>query len=151
MAKDSERNWIRTLPKSVENQSLAKVSNWNSSRVNQNYSEPMRIIPNRSEKRFVSRLMKNGQKSIRLIPQYRYEWIRTNPKPSFQSRSIRINLIWIDPNRIFNKNKSEWIRGRRFKLILIENSVWIHSSSDWFRLIWIENLVSDSFKSMSRN
>ena len=31
-------------------------------------SEPMRIIPNQSEKRFVSRLMKNGQKSIRLNP-----------------------------------------------------------------------------------
>ena len=28
-------------------------------------SEPMRIIPNQSEKRFVSHLMKNGQKSIR--------------------------------------------------------------------------------------
>ena len=31
-------------------------------------SEPMRIIPNQSEKRLLSRLMKNGQKSIRLIP-----------------------------------------------------------------------------------
>ena len=28
-------------------------------------SKPMRIILNQSEKRFVSRLMKNGQKSIR--------------------------------------------------------------------------------------
>ena len=28
-------------------------------------SEPMRIIPNQSEKPFVSHLMKNGQKSIR--------------------------------------------------------------------------------------
>ena len=31
-------------------------------------SERMRIIANQSEKRFVSRLMKNGQKSIRLNP-----------------------------------------------------------------------------------
>ena len=31
-------------------------------------SEPMRIIPNQSEKSFVSRLMKNGKKSIRLNP-----------------------------------------------------------------------------------
>ena len=31
-------------------------------------SEPMRIIPNEYEKRFVSRFMKNGQKSIRLNP-----------------------------------------------------------------------------------
>ena len=36
-------------------------------------SEPMRIIPNQSEKRFVSRLMKNGQKSIRLIPKHQSE------------------------------------------------------------------------------
>ena len=28
--------------------------------------EPFRVIPNQSEKRFVSHLMKNGQKSIRL-------------------------------------------------------------------------------------
>ena len=31
-------------------------------------SEPMRIIPNQSEKRFVTRLMKNGKKSIRPNP-----------------------------------------------------------------------------------
>ena len=31
-------------------------------------SEPMRIIPNQSEKLFVSRLIENGQKSIRLNP-----------------------------------------------------------------------------------
>ena len=31
-------------------------------------SEPFRIIPNQSEKCFVSRLMKNGQKSIRINP-----------------------------------------------------------------------------------
>ena len=32
------------------------------------YSEPMRIIPNQSEKPFVTRLMKNGKKSIRPDP-----------------------------------------------------------------------------------
>ena len=31
-------------------------------------SEPMGIIPNQSEKRFVSRLMKIGQKSIQMNP-----------------------------------------------------------------------------------
>ena len=31
-------------------------------------SEPIRIIPNQSEKRFVSRLMKNGKKSMRPNP-----------------------------------------------------------------------------------
>ena len=32
------------------------------------------------------------------------KWIRTNPKPSFQSESTR---ALIDPNRIFNQNQSE--------------------------------------------
>ena len=52
-------------------------------------SEPVRIILNQSEKCFVSRFMKIGQKSIRM-----------NPKSCFQSRSIRINLIsdWSKPN-----------------------------------------------------
>ena len=40
-------------------------------------SELMRIIPNQSEKRFVSRLMKNGQKS-------------TRPNPINSETSIRI-------------------------------------------------------------
>ena len=52
-------------------------------------SEPMRIIPNQSEKRFVSRLMKNGQKSIRLNPINSDTSIRMNSNPIFQSRSIR--------------------------------------------------------------
>ena len=43
-------------------------------------SEPMRIIPNRSEKRFVLHLMKNGQKSIRLNPINFETSIRMNPK-----------------------------------------------------------------------
>ena len=33
-----------------------------------------------------------------------------------------------------------------FGLILNGNSVWISPSSDWFELIWIENLVSDWFR-----
>ena len=59
----------------------------------------MRIIPNQSEKRFVSRLMKNGQKSILAIQINPETSIRMNPKPSFlseskqnfQSESIRMN------------------------------------------------------------
>ena len=53
-------------------------------------SESMRIIPKTFEKRFVTRLMKNDKKSIRM-----------NPKPCFQSESIRAR---IDPNRISNQN-----------------------------------------------
>ena len=63
----------------------------------------MRIIPNQSEKRFVSCLMKNGKNQsdlIWLIPKDQSEWIQNNPKPSFQSRLMRINPIsnWSKPN-----------------------------------------------------
>ena len=67
-------------------------------------------------------LMKNGQKSIRLNPINSETWIRMNPKPSFQSRSIRGR---IDPNRI--------LFGLIFGLIWIEKSV-----SDWFGFIRID-------------
>ena len=73
-------------------------------------SKPMWIIPNQSEKRFVSRLMKNGQKSIRLNPINSETSIRMNPNQSETKFSIRINpisdwsklnfqseLIWIVP------------------------------------------------------
>ena len=46
--------------------------------------EPMRIIPNQSEKRFVTRLMRNGKKSIRPNLRQLSEWIRTNSKLIFQ-------------------------------------------------------------------
>ena len=77
-------------------------------------SEPMRIIPNQSEKRFVSRLMKNGQKSIRLYPINPKTSIRMNPNQSqtkFQSRSIRINPTsdWSKPNF---QSESIWINPR---------------------------------------
>ena len=86
------------------------------------------IIPNQSKKRFVSRLIKNGQKSIRLNLINSETSIRINPKPSFQSRSIRINPSseWSKPNF-----QSESIR--------------IIPTLKLFGLIWIENLVSDWF------
>ena len=70
--------------------------------------------------------VKNQSDFIRLIPRHQSEWIRTNPKRSFQSRSIRINpsLDWSKPNY-----QSESIR--------------IIPTLDWFGVIWIENLVSD--------
>ena len=63
-----------------------------------------------------------------LILRYQSEWIRTNPEPSFQSRSIRINTRteWSKPNF-----QSESIR--------------IITTLDWFGLIRNENLVSDWF------
>ena len=66
-------------------------------------SEPMRMNPNQSEKRFVSCLMKNGQKSIRLNPINSETSIRMNPNQSEIEFSIQINpsqselgLIWIE-------------------------------------------------------
>ena len=133
----------------------AKVSDWNLFRVNQNYSDSFRYLYTsqceslRTNMNNVLYLVwwkkvKNQSDSIRLIPRHQSEWIRTNPKPSFQYRSIRINPSsdWSKPD--FH---SELIRIiptlYSFVLILIENSVWINLSSDWFGLIWIENLVSD--------
>ena len=37
-------------------------------------SEPIRIIPKQSKIRFVSRLMKNGEKLIQFYPRHRSEW-----------------------------------------------------------------------------
>ena len=49
-------------------------------------------------------------------------------KSNFQSKLIQIILT-----------------SDSFGFILIENSVWINPISNWFGLIWIENLVSDWF------
>ena len=64
-------------------------------------SEPVRIIPNQTKKRFVSSLMKNGQKTIRLNP--------------IQSEAS-IQIITISDS---------------LRLILLETSAWINPSSDW--------------------
>ena len=89
----------------------------------------MRIIPNQSDNRFVSRLMRNGQKSIRFNPINSETSIWMNPNQSETKFSIQINP-----------------RSDSFGLILFENSVWINPSSDWFGLISIENLVLDWFR-----
>ena len=106
----------------------------------------MRIIPNQSEKHFVSRLMKNGQKSIRLNPINSETWIWTNPKPSFQSTWIRTR---IDPSRISNQNqclginriKSDW-----FWPFFIKR--YTKCFSDWFGMLRID---SDTDIGMNRN
>ena len=76
----------------------------------------MRIISNQSEKRFMTRLMKNGKKIdptwselIRGINTNEYEPILNQVFNPDQSESIRAR---INPNRIFNQNQCEWIRGR---------------------------------------
>ena len=56
----------------------------------------MQIIPNQSEKRFVPRLLKNGQKSIRLNPINFETSIQMNPN---ECESIR--------NQVFNTDQSE--------------------------------------------
>ena len=56
-------------------------------------SEPMRIIPNQFEKRFVSRLMRNGQRSIRMNSINSETSIRKNPNQYETMFSIQINPI----------------------------------------------------------
>ena len=67
----------------------------------------MQIIPNQSEKRFVSRLMKNGQKSIRPNPIQSKTSIRMNPKPSFQSDQSKLGLIQTEFSIRINPKESE--------------------------------------------
>ena len=122
---------------------LAEISDWNSFRVNQNYSDSLwyYLYPSRCESFRINpknvlylvwwKTIKNQSDLIRLIPRNQSEWIRTNPKPSFQSRSIRNNPSsdWSKPNF-----QSESIR--------------INPRSEWFGLIgliWIENLVWNWF------
>ena len=81
---------------------LAKVSDWNSFWVNQNYSDSFRYLyPSQCESFRTNpknvlyfvwwKTVKNQSNLIPLIPRHQSEWIRTNAKPSFQSRSIRFN------------------------------------------------------------
>ena len=70
----------------------------------------LKFILNQSEKVLYFiwwKTVKNQFELIRLIPRQQSEWIRTNLKPSIQSRSFRAQ---INPNRIFNQNQSERIK-----------------------------------------
>ena len=64
-------------------------------RANANRSEPIR------------KTVETQSDLMRLIPRHQFEWIRTNPKPSFQFRSIRSRIA---PNQIHNQNQSESLR-----------------------------------------
>ena len=140
---------------------LVKVSNWNSFRVNQNYSDLFRrLYPSQCEsfrnnpKNVLYlvwwKTVKNQSNVIRFIPRHQLEWIRTNPKPSFQSRSTRINpnSDWSHPNFQTENRISDW-----FGFIRIDVSELIGLSridfwpffierntkgfSDWFGMIRI--------------
>ena len=72
-------------------------------------SEPMRIIPNQSEKLFVSRFMKNGQKSIRLNPINSETSIRLNPINSESSIRMNSNQSETKFSIQINPNQSEFV------------------------------------------
>ena len=83
---------------------MAKVSDWNSFRVYKSYSDSFRYLyPSQCESFQTNpknvlylvwwKTVKNQFDLIRLIPRHQSAWILTNPNPSFQSRSIRINAI----------------------------------------------------------
>ena len=91
-------------------------------------SEPMWIIASQSKKRFVSRLMINGQKSILLYPINSETSILMNPNQSETNFSIRSR---IDPNRISNENQFESFRLR------------IHS--DWFLTVFLQTRYKTFF------
>ena len=89
----------------------------------------MRTIPNQSEKRFLSRLMKNGQKSIRLNPINSETSIRMNPN----QHEIKFS-IWINPS-------SDWTKPS-FQLELI----WMNPSLEWLGLILMRTIPKQSEK-----
>ena len=71
------------------------------------YSNSIRTIPIHSD--ICIRANANHSEPIRKtfcisFDKKRSKLIRTNPKPSFQSESIR---AWVHLNRIFNQNQSE--------------------------------------------
>ena len=110
-------------------------------------SEPMRIIPSQYDKPSVSRLMKNGQKSIRLNPTNSETSIRRNLNKSITKFSIQINpnqsdieLIWTEFSIRINPNES------KVGMIRIDSNWKFGLDQFEIELIWIENLVSDFLK-----
>ena len=129
---------------SSSSSSLQKISDRNLFQANQNYSNSFRYLyPSQCESFRINpknvlylvwwKMVKNRSDLIRFNLRQHFEWIRANPKSSFQSRSIRINPIlgWFKLNF-----RSESIRIiptlDSFRLILIENSVCINQNPDWF-------------------
>ena len=156
---------------------LVKVSDWNSFRVNQNYSDSSRYLyPSQCESFRINpksilylvwwKTVKNQSDLILLIPRPQSEWIQTNPKPSFQSRSTRINPIsdWSKPNfqsesiRIFPTLDSEIIGLKsipsqselfRFILISVSKPMWIIPNQSEKR--FVSHLMKNGQKSIRPN
>ena len=128
---------------------MSKVSDWNSFRVNQNYSDSFRYLYQSQLKSFRTnpknvlylvwwKTIKNQSDLIQLITRHQSEWIRTNEKPSFQSRSIGINssLDWSKPNfqlkSIQMNPRSEWQIDSDWKFVVDQSELgFILIDLDW--------------------
>ena len=115
--------WFRAIPESV--------------------SEPFRVIPNQSEKPFLSRLMENGQKSIRLNP-IRSNWCLRLSQIDFLSLFIKRDTTrfaeWLGIALI----RSEWISIRYFRQGSLFHKR--YRGNDVYLSIWIFNTLSISSK-----
>ena len=109
--------------------------------INPGESVGLKFIPSQSELfRFIPITIRTNPKNVLYLFWWKAvknqsDFIGNNPRPSFQSRLIRINAI------------SDWSKPNEFKVGMIR----IDPRSDWYGLILIENLVSDTFGLMSRN
>ena len=109
----------------------------------------MRIIPNQSEKRFVSRLMKNGQKPIQLNLINFETSIQMNPNQSetefsirFNSNESKVEMIRIDSDWKFDSDQS----GNGFIQIDVDWKLGfglVRNHSDW--CLGINRIPSDWF------
>ena len=103
-------------------------------------SEPMRIILNQSEKRFVSGLIKNGQKTIRLNPFNSKTSIRMNPNQSETKLSIQINANQSKVGVIRTNLSSDWFGLKTWFGIGSDWCVGINRiKSDWFLTVFFQN------------
>ena len=127
-------------------ETLAKVSEWNSFRVNQNYSDSFQYLyPSQYQsfrtnpKNFLylvcSKTVKNQSDLIQFIPRHQSEPIWNQVFNPDQSESTRSR---IDPIRISNQNQSEsfrlWIHSDWFSLKIRIGSIRAQIDSDWLRL-----------------
>ena len=113
---------------------LAKVSDRNSFRANQNYSD-----------------------SFQYLYPSQCELFRTNPKNVFyliwwKTVKNRFDLIQFNPRQLSESKFSIRFNATSdsFGLVRINNSVWINQSSDWFGLKTWNQIGSDSFESLPR-
>ena len=109
--------------------------------------------------------IKNQSDLIRLILRHQSEWIRTNPKPSFQSRLIWINpsLDWSKPNfqskSIEMNPRSDWF-WLKIRFGSIRDQIdsdrsrlktWFRIHSDWFLTDFHETRYETFFRLVQNN